>query len=273
MAIAVAAWYTGGLVSGMITDTASAGTFEFVSAEQAAAINTANALAPAAGGAASGFAAGGLQGGNLQSAVASAVSGVIAGGINGFYGSKYPIDRIAANSVSGGISSALQGGRFQDGFKSSLTTSLLTYANVQMRQSQIELSLRDPEGRSDGRGWSRGLFGDLFKLGGGRYDDADRSACSPFGCQQRGPGSIAGIPYASGGLIDMVVESFAGPHDSANQRWFYNSLGQIREMSNRQSLVGELFGNYSTSLIFAAPFAIAAVREQTFYGAYKYAGR
>lgn len=61
--------------------------------------------------------------------------------------------------------------------------------------------------------------------------------------------------------MDMVVESFAGPHDTANSRWFYNEVGSIGTVSTALDLVT----NYTTSLIFATPFAIAAVSEQTYF--------
>ena len=259
------------MVSGLITDTASAGAFEFVSAEQAAAINTANALAPAAGGAASGFAAGGLQGGNLNSALSGAVTGGISGGISGYYGSQYPVDRIAANSVAGGVSSRINGRKFSDGFKFALATSTLSYANVQMRNEMVIQSKIDA--RNDGSGLSRGLFGDLFKLAGGRWNENILKGvvqCSDLGCLQSGPGSIFGIGYSKGGFVDMVAEAFAGPHDKANSYWFYNAEGLIKEstLTGASAFALEMATNYTTSLLFAAPFAFGAIAEQTNYSRY-----
>lgn len=115
-------------------------------------------------------------------------------------------------------------------------------------------------------------FGDLFKLGGGRwYPFAAQEAvqCSSLGCMQNGPGSVFGISYQKGGFVDMVVESFAGPHDKANSYWFYDSNGLIKNMAGRNVLALDLVTNYTTSLIFAAPFAAAAINEQTYYSAYR----
>lgn len=75
------------------------------------------------GGAAAGFAAGGISGGNLRSAVNGAVSGGIFAGVNAPFGDTWNLQRVAANSVAGGLSSELQGGQFKDGFKTSFITS------------------------------------------------------------------------------------------------------------------------------------------------------
>ncbi len=226
-------------------------------------------LAGAGSGAAAGFAAGGLQGGNLNSALSGAFNGAISGGLSGYYGSKYPFERVLANSVAGGVSSATNGGRFEDGFKKAAINSLLTYGNVQMRQSQIASSLLDKTGANDGTGLSRGLFGDLFKLAGGRYDENAQKACSLLGCRQNGRGSIFGWAYDAGGFRDMVLESYAGPHDFANAPHWYNAIGNIRtELGDQSKLLLDWTTNYTTSLIFATPFALAAIREQTGYQAY-----
>lgn len=275
---AVVSWITYGAASqwvmgayASVSNVVEASAFTATTAEAAAvtssgigSLTVAN-VAGVAGGAAAGFASGGIMGGNLNSALTGALSGALSGGVSEYFGSKYPIERVAANSVVGGITSRINGGSFADGFRSSLFNSLLTYANVAMREYQIELSNRDPELRSDGTGYSRGLFRDGFKLGGGRYDPANPLACSFLGCQQKGPGSIFGHLYASGSFVDMVVESFAGPHDHANMSWFYNEQGFIRPLTTMQNFMGEGLGNYTSSLVFATPFALAAIREQTFY--------
>ena len=120
-----------------------------------------------------------------------------------------------------------------------------------MRNRMITQSKIDP--RNDGSGLSRGMFGDGFKLAGGRFDELAKAdaVCSPLGCMQSGIGSIAGYPYASGGFIDMITESFAGPHDMANAPWYYDANGLIR--AGTDGLLRELMTNYTTSLIFAVP--------------------
>jgi hypothetical protein len=138
-----------------------------------------------------------------------------------------------------------------------------------MREAMIEDSLKDDRinwitGRrvNDGTGLSAGLFGDGFKLGGGRWAGSPYD-CSVLGCMQSGPGKIFGLSYDKGGLVDLIVESFAGPHDRANSPWFYGPDGSIRTLSTLERFAGEALGNYTTSLVFAAPFAAAALAEQT----------
>mgnify|MGYP001469283292 CR=1 FL=1 len=106
-------------------------------------------------------------------------------------------------------------------------------------------------------------------------------AGSLLGGWQRGAGTILGIPYSSGGFIDMVVESFAGPHDSANSiTWYVNGPDQVlqgldmigdalpNDYFGSMNFVVELATNYSTSLVFAAPFAAGAMYEQLHMGSW-----
>jgi hypothetical protein len=72
---------------------------------------------------------------------------------------------------------------------------------------------------------------------------------------------VGRINYSSGSFVDMVVESFAGPHDLANHPWFYSEGGWTRAGTN--SFLRNLGTNYTTSLMFASPFAAAAIIEQT----------
>jgi RHS repeat-associated protein len=235
-------------------------------------LSTAGAIAAGAG---SGFAAGFIaSGGDLSEAFRSALSGGISGGVRGFFGSDYPLERIAANSVAGGIQSILRGGSFSDGARTSFAYSALAYLNVQMRNEMIQQSMLDP--RNDGTGLSGGMFGDQFHLGGGRWDPFAPSGavqCSSLGCLQSGPGSIFGISYSKGGFIDMIVESFAGPHDTANSRWFYDSNGLIKNMTGVNVFALDMATNYTTSLIFAAPFAAGAIYEQMNFSAYRKFGK
>lgn len=90
-------------------------------------------------------------------------------------------------------------------------------------------------------------------------------ARSYLGCRQNGPGSVFNIGHSSGGFIDMVMESFAGPHDFANAPWWYGPSDNLKEIGGLQAAFLDATTNYTTSLLFAAPFALAAIREQTFY--------
>ncbi|MET0116025.1 MAG: RHS repeat-associated core domain-containing protein [Sedimenticola sp.] len=261
------AWYVGGLASnwlGGMTVAGSCGVPVFTTTQIGIM-----------SGAAAGFTGGIIaSGGNLKAGVYGAVGGAMGGWVSSHYGSTYPLQRVAANTVVGGIQSRIQGGSFADGMRSSFGYSALAYLNVQMRKEMIAQSKLDP--RNDGTGLSGGLFGDSFKLGGGRWDPfaAKQSVqCSPLGCLQSGKGSVMGIKYNRGSFIDMVVESFAGPHDKANSHWFYDSNGLIKDMTGVNVLAVDITTNYTTSLIFAAPFAAGAIYEQAGYGAYRKAYR
>jgi filamentous hemagglutinin len=227
-------------------------------------------------GATGGF-AGGLasSGGDLKAAFQGALSGGISAGITGYYGRTYPFERVIADGLAGGLFEKLRGGEFSDGFKTNFITSGLMYLNLQMRQEMIQNSLasNDPNVRrmNDGTGLSAGLNGDEFKLGGGRWNSflpGEVTQCSLLGCQQSGPGKIFGISYSKGGFADLLVESFAGPHDYANSPWFYKTDGTIHEMSKIRAAVLDMLTNYTTSLVFAAPFAAGAIAQHTNLTAY-----
>jgi filamentous hemagglutinin len=278
IAVAAAAYFTGGALYGAYMGSAvsaAGGAMAITSAQFAAASFTASIVAGAGAGFVGGFIA---SGGNIKAALSGAVAGAVTGGVAGYYGSEYNISRIFTNSVAGGVQAKLQGRSFIEGLKSSLITSVFTYSNVLMRKSMIIDSLHpDAMGANDGTGFSNGMFGDFFKLAGGRFNpfaDPD-SPCSPLGCDQKGSGSIFGWGYSKGDFRDMVLESFAGPHDMANSKYFYDFNGNIRfsDLSPFLSNVREYVTNYTTSLVFATPFAAAAISEQTYYSSYRYIRR
>jgi hypothetical protein len=244
---------------------------------EAATSVTGGAIAGASGGFVGGFIA---SNGNLKAGFEGAFTGALSGGINNYYGSSYPASRIVANGVAGGMGSAIRGQGFASGFKSSAIISSLAYLNSQMRDSMIAQSKIDHF--NNGEGLSSGMYGDQFKLAGGRWYIGAENApeCSPLGCWQSGPGTVFGTPYAKGGLVDMVTESFAGPHDTANSFWWYvnkpqqvlDGLGMIGDAlpadfySKAMGTFLEYSTNYTTSLAFALPFASAAILEQTRIG-------
>ncbi|MBK6630007.1 MAG: RHS repeat-associated core domain-containing protein [Betaproteobacteria bacterium] len=257
-------WYVGGMVSDwLITQAANSSSLYTVFASFDPLVGGwLNPMGQVVTNSASSF-AGSLisSNGNLRTSVSEGFLGGLSGGINGYLAQE-PFMRVLANSAVGGLRSTLNGGNFYDGFRGEFGWSMLTYANVKMRELMVESSLLDKSGVNDGTGLSRGLF-DWFKLGGGRFDQDDRFGCSNLGCRQNGPGSVFGIPYPSGGFVDMIVEAFAGPHDFANAPMWYGADGSIRTgMSAFERGIGEVM-NYTTSLAFATPFALAAVREQT----------
>ena len=104
-AVVVAAWYVGPLVY--------------------------KAALPGAVGAAVGAIAGGIYGGPagvLPGAQYGAISGGIMGSVSAMYGSQWSLGRVVAQSLAGGISATLQGGRFAEGLTSSAISSGLRYA-------------------------------------------------------------------------------------------------------------------------------------------------
>jgi hypothetical protein len=137
---------------------------------------------------------------------------------------------------------------FSDGAKAGFVSSALSYLNSGLKNEMIEQSRIDS--RNGGSGLSLGVFGDGFKLAGGRWDDNinGQVQCSLLRCLQSGPGSVFNVGYSSGGFVDMITESFAGPYDKANSYWFYNAKGLILQDSSNMFI--ELANNYTTSLFF-----------------------
>jgi RHS repeat-associated protein len=301
-AIIVAAYFTGGAAleayasaagtaatSGYAAATISAeawaveGAALSFSASAAAASSVAGgAIAGAAGGFAGSFLGSDLK---IQAGLKGAATGALSGGINNYYGSSYTAGRILANGMAGGAGAVLRGESFSSGFRTSAIISSLAYLNSAMRGEMISQSNIDQGvDNSNGSGLSGGMYGDGYKLAGGRwFFGASRATCSEMGCFQSGPGSNFGISYSKGGLIDLINESFAGPHDKANSfTWYVNNdreatllnfLNKTDAIVPGQALPTGYYGalktaievttNYSTSLIFALPFAGAAIIEQT----------
>lgn len=87
--------------------------------------------------------------------------------------------------------------------------------------------------------------------------EANGGKPSPLGCYQGGPGCIFGIPYRTGGLVDYIVEGFAGPHDYLNHPVFYTPEGTLRSLTG----LGRIYGAFrnATNVILAAPIAIPAL--------------
>jgi RHS repeat-associated protein len=204
------------------------------------------------GGAAGGFVAGGITTGTLKGALQGAAAGAIMGGVQGFYGTAFPVDRIAATGVAGGIGSEIQGGSFRDGFKLNGVIAGATWTALWMRNVMIAQSegFVDPKTgqRVNATGVSDGFNGDRFKLGGGRFDPnlalGDSDQIQPFGGRQGGLRTLFGRPYQAGGFVDRVIESFAGPHDWLGSWWSYDKLGNN---SPKDSMFGRLLGNFGAN--------------------------
>jgi filamentous hemagglutinin len=232
------------------------------SASAAAASSVAGgAIAGAAGGFAGAFIGSDL---NVRAGEKGAVTGALSGGINNYYGSSYTAGRILANGMAGGAGAVLRGESFSSGFRTSAIISSLAYLNSAMRAQMVTQSNQTIE--NNGSGLSAGMYGSGEKLAGGRFFvnanlDGDGSV---LGGWQSRPGTIFGFSYTKGGFVDMVMESFAGPHDYANAPTWYDKIGNAVTYPSTTSLILEWTTNYSTSLIFAAPFSAAAILEQSY---------
>ena len=182
--------------------------------------------------------------------------------ISNYYGDTWNWGRVAANGVAGGITSRLNGGSFEDGFKNAFILSTFTYANFSMRQEMIASSQLDP---SNASGNSGGFFHDHFKLGGARrwYDEnAGEWKCeSPLGGCQGGMGTLFGHVYSSGGVIDRAVEAYAGPHDWLNSGYWYDKLGDGINRTGFANFVGQ--GLNTLNVAVATPFAVAGLVTTT----------
>jgi RHS repeat-associated protein len=275
-----AAYATGTVADGMAAVAASSTEIGIVS----------GAVGGAAAGAVGGAVAVGLSGGNLsQVATASArgaVAGALTGAVQGFYGNTYPIDRVPATAVAGGIASKIQGGNFRQGFTLNGGIAAITYAALWMRTAMIENSMKDPRGYNVS-GSSVGFNGDNYKIGGGRFDPnfplyapdgvhINAAQISPLGGFQGGEGSFLGRPYAAGSFFDRVVESFSGPHDWLNSWWGYAASDGVAANGTPYyvgdyvpgaAVFGKFFGAYAgraanianwIDVPLASPFAIGA---------------
>ncbi|MEM6671820.1 MAG: FG-GAP-like repeat-containing protein [Planctomycetota bacterium] len=77
-----------------------------------------------------------------------------------------------------------------------------------------------------------------------------------LGGDQLGRGSFFGIPYEAGSSLDVLLESFAGPHDFISGQLFYTSNGRFDDNGFVGALTGPVVTTISFALVIpAAPFA------------------
>jgi hypothetical protein len=244
------------------------------------ATTSAYVASAAIGGAAAGFVGGAIVSGSLKGAVQGAFAGSIMGGVAGYYGNTYSVNRIAADSVAGGISAEIYGQKFRDGMMFSALVSSATFISVRLRAYQIKRSsqVQGQIGKSPG---FRGISG---KLGGERiyekywidsgakaalengmslenvvdlYEEYVREVkgLSPLGGLQGGKGLIFGKSYRPGGLVDYVIEGYSGVHDTFNQSYFYTSTGTNRFIEGfYQRAIGYVIN--STNVLWASPIVL-----------------
>ena len=219
-------------------------------------------------GAASGFVAGAITSGSLKGAVRGAFAGAITGGIASYYGNTYNVERIASESLGGGASAKILGGKFEDGLKFALIVSVATYLNYRMDQSERANSSKNPDNLNKP---GSGLYGEEHSIAGARrtvVESGSYAACgSPAGGCQGLPipgnldqtSNLVGLAYDPQGPIGYVVDTFAGPHD-----WFrnhvsrsYDLLGNSRRFTGFRKLVDEIANGVLIPV--AAPFSAGAL--------------
>ena len=206
----------------------------------------------------------GAIGGAIMGPVTAMYSGSYNGSLNGAARYGYSLERVAVQSVAGGLSSAAQGRSFIDGLKSSFIPSALTYMAVSMRAAMVDSSRLyvDRNGAVPNlAGDSVGYMDDGYKVGGARLveiaDDVFKKCDSPLGGCQGGGGRIFGMQYSAGSWQDRLVEAYAGPHDALNSSYWYNSLGNGINHQGLASVFGEVLNGLN--VIPASAFAGASV--------------
>ncbi len=171
-----------------------------------------------------------------------AVSGAAIAGVNG-------------TDVGNG---ALMGGAIAGGF------SLLSDTAYLLRTKEIQNSELDPLGRNSS-GKSSGVRGDNFKLAGARIDPRNPNAApAPLGGIQGGQGKIFGFNYPPNGIVNHVLESWAGPHDWLNG-WTYDSVGNLRNLNLFERGLNTFTNPLNVAI--AAPLAVPLATEPIGYSA------
>jgi RHS repeat-associated protein len=234
----------------------------------------------AAIGAAIGGASAAVTGGNVWQGMAlGAVSGAVFAGVGGLIG-----DSITYAAVPGGVGPPTAGwaaagnigGAMAGGAASGASTAAMTGGNVgqgaligmgiaggiaalgetamYMRRDMIEQSELNQTG-ANANGQSAGVHGDNFKLAGCRWPCSG----SWLGGVQGEQGYFFGIPYPSGGVVDHVLENFAGPHDFFNNPIWYDKIGNLKELSGLLNGVGSVMNWVNVPL--AAPLALSSMAQ------------
>lgn len=261
--VVVAAVYTGGLAAGAVYSAGISATATVATAEVGAYVVGAQIGSAAVGGFVTGAIVGGAQGyaatgtgvGTLNGALkGGVVSGLSAGATSAASGIESAWGRIGAKSTIGGAQNVMQGGSFRDGFVSAGTMAGLSEAGWAARR--IAGGWADNNAMNMG-GSSAGIRGDGLKRAGGLISWDTWLREEPFGGCQGCPGMLVGVPYPAGGVVDRVLESFAGPHD------FLSGLNYIRDKGVQDDINPNLSLAYSGAMLpFAAPFAAATFSEE-----------
>ena len=184
------------------------------------------AIAGGAGGFAAGFVG---SSGNLRAGVNGAVNGAIFGGIAGNYGNSWNTERIAVTAGATGLISVANGGRFSDGFRDGLRSSLLSLGVSLAGQTTDSLKRLSCQTSANESTCEINRWGELLTDGGRNVQ-----------CQ-RGPGTCwgenwltrSGMGQEGAGLFDANLNK-AGHYYSENGYLgrFINNVSKVHDLFN-----------------------------------------
>ena len=238
-----------------------------IGAQIVAMSSMAGLVSSSVGGLAAGFVGGFIgSGGDLQSGLIGAAGGGLGGlasGLGAMAGYKFGSGvgnavRIGGRGLVGGTMTSLRGGNFGKGFGLSAGIESLAIVAAQMRASVIAKGI-------NATGTSAGFMGDGIKRAGERcYANEECPSgwlSGLFGGLQGGEGKIFGIPYAPDGLVNELMEAYAGPHDFLNAPYSYDANGYQRRLSGFAYGFGEALSVLNIAV--ATPIAAASVVEHS----------
>ncbi|MDP2030516.1 MAG: SpvB/TcaC N-terminal domain-containing protein [Thiobacillus sp.] len=220
--IIVAAYFIGPLAFNSVGGTVW-GAVEGVTGSQTLGLAAGVVAGGAASGAAVGAVAGGVNGGwsgAVQGAKYGAIGGAIGGSVSALYsGSSWGIERVAANSLAGGVSSAAQGGSFKEGALFSAATSAARYAYNSF--AGYDVSIKPGDGPASPKGnyefTPDGLIpknsaGNIPNVIGLNAELVKNDFWANLGNQGAFPGNVLNYALAAGNAIGVLHDTAWEPY-------------------------------------------------------------
>ncbi|MBI5917946.1 MAG: RHS repeat-associated core domain-containing protein, partial [Nitrosomonadales bacterium] len=245
VAIAAAAYYTGGLVSswafssmaGSAAASAVAAGTTLTSIQVGAMYGASMAL----GGAAAGFTGGLLMsGGNLDYAFQSAIAGGLTSGLSSFGGAMFGVaGNIVGQGVGSGISAQMFGGDFTIGLKYGLLGALRSNAFQLMQISTDALASKawGGEARTD-------LLGRIWTYGGRKCGKGGAGQCDSLfnrlGLLMRSEATAGDNTWDSQPLSGFGINTKLGEMPLVGA--FANSISKVHDWMNNTLSMGTLYG-------------------------------
>ena len=255
VAIVVAAYYTGGLVSNSAWATCTASGAEYGGI-------AASATMGATAGGLSGAIYGGTLDSTLNGAINGAVHGAITGGINSYYGQGMSADKFIAKVTANVALTRLQGGNVSMSFREALVTNLASAAWEAAKTETDRLKLLACASNGDERCTynSEGLLNTGGTRGTIPYDGPQPSSSflrrvlgyiggTGMGREGYGPGEPDGHWYSEDSLYGRLIDRVSKIHDYFNE-CTYNDHG-LR-------VQGDLWSEAGVNLYSFAGMPIAA---------------